>query len=802
MKYFGFISLSFCMLTANAQHKISGTVMYGDTPVPYVTVALLRPDSSAITGVITGNDGKFIIENVAVGDYILQMSFIGYNKEYRKVNVPTQSDLGEINLTESVNKLQEVVVSANRPLIENQVDRYIVNVSDNIQSAGRDALDILRNTPGVLVNQNGDISVMGNSAQIWIDGRSSRMSGGQLQDFLKSMQGGEINRIEVITNPSSRYDAAGSGGIIDIRTKKGMQFGVNGTVSIGYQQGRTDRENAAASMNWRHQKFNLYGNYSFSRSNWWQEVTNQNVWQTPDGEITYDQNTLFKNLKADIRNSLRAGIDYFINPQNILGVIVNTYYTDEGITSIKGFTDISPSDDNGVSYATSDNPRTEVNDGIRVNMNYQSVFAEKAGQQLNFDVDYARFTSKPFQQNTDIFFDAKNGVMIGDIQQSRRTNLQNINVYAAKFDFTQQPLWKNALMEIGAKFAQTTTDNDLQSEKVINDVWKENFNMSNRFVYTEQISAAYINISQKLGEKINIQGGLRGEYTYSKGKQLTTDTVNKRSYLDLFPTFFVNYQPSEKHNLGLSYSRRLTRPNYNHLNPFELIIDAYSYQNGNPNLMPEYTHNLQLSHTFAKNLMTRIGYSHTAGMITYMPFKEAATQRFGAIPQNFGKSQNITAMVTYCQKIAKILTANMTVQGDYKTNTSHEASGEFVNKGFTFYIQQNNNITITPTLSADISGWFRSKERSGYDVQQPQGSVSVGLRQKMLKNKMTLSLIGNYTTTYKSTTKYENVNNTFSYRGDSPSVKLTIRYDFGSATVKAARNKQSGIEDETSRAGK
>ncbi|MDR2887568.1 MAG: TonB-dependent receptor, partial [Bacteroidales bacterium] len=202
---------SLCAFSLTAQHQLSGIVRNeaDGSPIPYVTAALLRSDSSAVTGIMTGADGKFTIQNVASGNYILQVSFIGYERAFRNVNVPAQSVLGDITLSESANRLAEVVVSADRPLVVARTDRYVVNVSGNIQSAGRNATNILQNTPGVLVNQQGDISVLGNNVEVWIDGRPSQMSGEQLQAFLSSMQGDEIDRIEVITNPSSRYDAAG-----------------------------------------------------------------------------------------------------------------------------------------------------------------------------------------------------------------------------------------------------------------------------------------------------------------------------------------------------------------------------------------------------------------------------------------------------------------------------------------------------------------------------------------------------------------------------------------------------------------
>ena len=804
MKKINFLSaiFSLCLFTATAQHQLSGSIKDGadGAPVPYATAALLRPDSSAVTGVITGDDGKFLLPNVAAGDYILQVSFTGYEKVYRKVNVPAQSDMGVINLAESAVRLQEVVVKAERPLVAMKADRYIVNVSDHISSAGRDAMDILRNTPGILVSNKGSITVLGNSVQVWIDGRPSRMSGEQLQAFLASMQGGEIDRIEVITNPSSRYEAEGSGGIIDIRTKKGLQFGVNGTITAGYRQGRTDSENVGVNLNWRREKFNIYGNYSINRFNFWERISQINVMQTLGGETTLDQVTISTTSRAGLRNTVRAGMDYFVNPKNTLGVIVNAYHADNARGNIKGTTNITPPL-NGVDYATADNIKSGGSNGIQVNANYQTIFAQP-GQQLNFDLDYARFTSGPFMENANRYFDA-GGAMIGDIERLRNANPQNIDVYSAKIDYAQ-PLWKNARMETGAKISQSKTDNDLKYDVFAGGGWQVDPVHTNRFVYTEQIGAAYLNLNQQLG-KFTLQAGLRGEYTSMEGEQKTTGEVNDKSYFDLFPTFFVNWAATQKQTLNLSYSRRLSRPNYNALNPFEIAIDAYSFAKGNPDLTPAYTHNVQLSHTFAQSLMSRVSYSNTKDLIMQAPVVDAASQRTGIIWQNFGRSQNISAMVNYRKQIVKAWQANLTVQGEYQINSSDEASGEFVNKGGAYTVQLNNNFTLTPTLSAELTGMYLSGGHQGYMAFKPQGTVTAGLRQSLLKNKMTLSLnVYDIFFTYKgkASARYENVN--YSLRGeyDTRFVNLTLRYNFGSATVKAARNKRSGIEDETSRAGR
>ena len=298
---------------------------------------------------------------------------------------------------------------------------------------------------------------------------------------------------------------------------------------------------------------------------------------------------------------------------------------------------------------------------------------------------------------------------------------------------------------------------------------------------------------------------MRGEFTSSKGEQKTTGEVNDTTYFNLFPTFFVNYQTSQLHTFGLSYSRRLNRPGFDVLNPFEMDIDAYTFWKGNPNLTPAYTHNMELSWMFAKGLMTRIGYSSTTDFIFRAPVVDETTQRTGVIWRNFGKSQNISLMANYRKQIVKPWTANLTIQCAYQINTSDEASGEYRSEGSSFVVQLNNNFTITPSLSAELTGMYMSGIRQGYLVIKPQGNLSAGLRQMLLKNKMTLSLTVNdilFTSRTKGYARYENVNLTIVDNAwDSRYVNLTLRYNFGSTTVKAARSKSTGIEDETTRAG-
>jgi hypothetical protein len=727
----------------------------------------------------------------------VRVSFVGYEKTWRNVNVPARSDLGEIELSESANRLSEVVVTATRPFVEQRVDRYVVNVGSHIQTAGRDALGVLGNTPGVLVTSDGSITVMGNRVEIWIDGRPSRLSGEQLKALLTATPGETIDRIEVITNPSSRYDAAGTGGIINIRTVKGLQYGVNGSANAAYTKGKADRENAGLQLNYRNNALNLFGNYGINRNNDEQSIRQVNKIETPEGEtITFDQNTLARNQSAVVRHQYRLGADFFLSPNKTLGILLNGYENGKEKIQVDGETQITPAYD-GVDHTDIQSLLIKTMSGKQANINYQQTFAEP-GRQFNADVDYGRFNSNSSQQFANRYYSA-NGEPAKDTEQSRHANPQAIDVYSVKMDY-RQPLGKIQL-EAGVKSSGSKTDNDLQVEQFAGQRWETDANQSNHFVYTEQIHAAYASLSRSWG-KWSVQAGLRGEYTRSDGKQRTTGMENDSSYFNLFPTLYVNYRP-ENHTLGLSYSRRLMRPSYSSLNPFELKTDAYSYTAGNPYLTPTYIHNVQLSYAYRQSLMVRLSYNHITDLINLAPVADGDQVRYGMIPTNFGKRQSFTLMANYRISPAKWWTLNLMADAAYATNRSVESSGVFTNNGFVYDIYMNNSITLGHGFSAEITGLYVSMQKQGYLVMEPMGYLSAGVRKSLLKNKMTLSLNANdllYTMTEKVTANYEKTDYQLTGKRDSRFATLSVRYSFGSDKVKASRNRNSGIEDEAGRA--
>jgi outer membrane receptor protein involved in Fe transport len=695
------------------------------------------------------------------------------------------------------NAISEVVVTGRRPFIEQRADRYVVNVASGISTAGRNAVDVLANTPGVMV-RDGKIEAMYKEMAIYIDGRPSNISGDQLTTLLNSIQGDNIARIEVITNPSSRYDAAGTGGIIDIRTKKGLQHGFNGSLDAGYRQGQRDQQNAGITLNYRRKRFNVFGNYSVTRTNGWSEIGQTNGTTDAGGvRHLFVQNATRESVKPRVNQSYRAGVDYQISERHIVGVLYNGYRSGNGRDMMSGLTTITPALD-GVGSSRTQTQSTADNNGNQLNLNYQGTLA-KPGRQLTIDLDWGRFRNSPWQLSDVTYFDTAGAALTAASEHLRHSNPQDIEVLSAKIDFSS-PLWSKAKLEVGAKSSRVTNDNNLVSEQQDSGAWVVDAGRTNDFGYSEAIHAGYVNFNQSFG-KVNLQAGLRGEYTDSRGNQRTTGEVNTKHYFDLFPTLYLSYAPSRKHRLGASYGRRVMRPNYGQLNPFETKIDAYSFDRGNPDLKPSYIDNVSLSYSLGQSLMMKIDYNDMHDLITQTPVREEG--KYGLTRTNFGRRQSATMMINYRVSPVKWCNINLMAMGMWSRDRSTESFGVVDNSSFVAMAQVGNNFTITPTLSAELTGMYQSRQRHTYMSMDPVGNVSLGVRKSFFAGKLSLSLAANdlfYTHKQSAVSAVSGLDYGLSIRRDTRYVSLSARWNFNSGNAKAARRRTSGIEDEKNRA--
>ena len=609
----------FLLLTVSVSAEtIKGTVKdsKGD-PMPFVTVSVLTQDSTLITGAITDEQGKYSIESPSlegrIGDrFLIQASYIGYQTVFGGP---------DFVLREETERLAEVEVKAKKPLIERQMDKLVVNVSASPLAAGSNGNDILRRAPGVRIDKDGNITVNGKGVEIWIDGKPSYLSGQQLKAMLDGTDGNTIEKIEIISNPSAKYDASGQGGIINIKTKRNMMRGINGMLSVGYGgmyfgdvKRWLNQEMASLMLNYRGEKTYTFG-----------QLTQVYAENDIDFE-SYRETPQFKNYSYSHYDlnfqyyMLKVGNDWYIDSLNTFGFILQVPY-------MRVNQHIMPDGNSAYmidkTLADTTNSITRSNNRMQspqhtANLNYTHTFNEALERELTVNVDYNRYNNasineqgtwydKPYLGNTYMELDIR--------------SRQVVDIYSAKLDF-QTKFWQTGMIECGVKYGLSSTNNSMTTDSTINDILQSQ-TVSN-FIYDEHVAAAYISVGKQFGEHWSVKLGLRGEYTYSKGlwRQAQTDSLTSKSYFDPFPTAYVGYTSKPLGKLGqpiavsASYTRRIKRPNYWMLNPFKTYVDAYSYQEGNTTLKPEFNNDVELHFSWTQYLNVTFNFAHTQDMFS------------------------------------------------------------------------------------------------------------------------------------------------------------------------------------------
>jgi len=629
------IDLTALTFVSNAQvkdGKVSGTVIDGSTKtIESATITLLRSkDSSVVKMSVANKTGNYEFDAVPEGRYFVSISAVGHIKGFSEtfdINSANSSvALKTIELVPTPKSLGEVTITAKKPLVEQKIDRMIVNVEASISNVGATAMEVLEKSPGVSVDKDGNISLKGKQGvQVYIDGRPSYLSGTDLANLLRNMNANQLDQIEIMTNPPAKYDAAGNSGIINIKTKKTKQFGYNGSIASTWSQGRYAKVSESFNFNYRKNKVNLFTNLGYSNRKNFQNLDIQRKFietGTKEVKSLFEQESRIIEHRESFNGKI--GIDYFASKKTTLGAVVNGFYN-PGTFSNKS--DIDISNPAGVlqsqTLARTNNERKWKNFGS--NLYFRHVF-DSTGKELTMDADYLVYKSTDMQDLVNAYFNTV-GVPTFTPDTLLGSLPQHIEIYSGKADYSH-PLKKGAKFEAGIKTSFVKTDNDGVYNNLINNQSILDSGRSNHFIYKENVNAGYINYSSPLGKKWNAQFGVRIENTHSDGHSAgyefsTTQNkfgyVNKyfkKDYTQVFPTVYLQYNANEKNSFVLNYGRRINRPDYEDLNPFIHFLDRYTFEQGNPTLQPEFSHNIELSHTYKGFLTTTLNYSKTNEIIT------------------------------------------------------------------------------------------------------------------------------------------------------------------------------------------
>jgi len=766
-------------------------------PLALATVHLLAlQDSSIAKTAFPDEQGAFTFTGIAAGRYRIKAVLVGYKEAFSAVlSVTTATPNVDVPLLElhAENKiLGEVAVDApQRPLVERKPDMLVVNVENSTLAAGNTAMDILERSPGVTVDKDDNISLMGKQGvTVMIDGKQTYLSADQLANLLRSMDGNSIKSIELITNPSAKYDASGTAGMINIVLKKNRMTGTNGTLTLGTGYGRAHKANSSLNVNHKAGRINVFANYSYLNNASGQDIGILRTVTTGESSTNFDQLTEFNRKNRN--HSYRAGLDYNTSDRNVLGIQLSGYTStgdnDNSSNTLIGST-FTEADSSLATHSLFDGRYSS----FAVNLN--NLFTiDSNGRKLTADVDFSRFSNRN-TANYDNTFYLPSGALKGDPLLSRSDMPTVIDIRVTRLDYIH-PLGKNNKLEAGVKYSNVTADNDMRFENQVAGIWQNDAGRTNHFVYEEQVSAAYLNFSAQWG-KWGVQAGLRSEYTQSDGNSLTLSNRVKRDYIDFFPSLFVNYKLSDKHQAGLSYNKRINRPNYGNLNPFAYFLDQYTSEQGNPYLGPEYTHTFEFSYTWLDKYHLTAGHSLTNNVIAESMRQDEATKATWVTMDNLARQNVWWANLNLPVKISKWWNTSTNFNGFYM-GFEGQLGGAYLEQGqYALQVRNNHTFTILPTLSAETSVNYQSPLI--YSIYQigMRWSVDAGLSKSFYDKKANLKLsvsdIFN-TRAFDVKTNYANLNVLIRQRPETRVARLTFTYSFGNLKSGARRSETESEE--------
>ena len=768
------------------------------------TASLLKAvDSVQIKTTVTDNDGVFRFSGLAKGKYLVALTNAGFKKKISAVvdldNDGSVQELGTIKLTEDAKDLQTVNVTSKRPFMEQKLDKMIINVDAAVTNAGSNILEVLEKSPGVTIDKDGNISLKGKQqVLIMIDGRPTYLGPTELASLLKSMPASNADQIEIMTNPSAKYDASGNSGIINIKTKKNKQQGFNGSINLNYTQGVYWRTNDNFNLNYRTGKFNFFANGGYSKWNSFQDLEINRKFHTPgvkDINAIFDQET---NMRTNSNNFMtKIGVDYYLSKKTTLGVITTGLFNPEKFKS-KSLSYLQDGESNvdSIVYALSNSEGEWKNGTVNLNLRHQF---DTTGRDISVDLDYASYNSASTMDFTNTTYTPDwmpldETILRGDLPV-------HIDIYSAKVDYSQN--FMKGKLEAGAKSSYVSTDNAANYFNITNFGETVDYGKTNNFIYKENINALYVNFNRQI-KKFNFQLGLRYEYTHYKGNQFGNpqrkDSIFSTSYGNLFPSVFLSYQASKDFQWGFNAGRRIDRPAYQDLNPFLFFLDQYTYQAGNPFIKPQYTTNFEFSNTYKGFLTTTINYSHTIDFQTET-FEQAKLPNgedgYATIVRqgNIGTRNAGGVAVSAQFPVNKWWTAILYTNLNYARFTGEVNNDKVDVEAVNLTVNVNNQFRFEKGWSAELSGWYRSKGVEGQIMIDPMGQVAAGVTKQILKGKSTVKLNVRdifYTQVVTGHINFQNTEAYFKNSRDTRVVTLSFIYRFGKPMKDAKPSKKTG----------
>ncbi len=776
-------------------HLINGLVKdENNQTISYGNVILLSKNGEFIKGTTSNNKGKYRFENLTKSTYIIKVSVLGFESFQKQFTLEEQNTVLNINLKNSTETLNQVEISSKKPLISQKSDRLIFNISNSILS-DKTAWEVLKHTPNVFVNQE-QLILKGAAAEVYVNDKKIKLEASELKSYLAGLNGNNIKAIEVIDNPSAKYEA-NSNGIINIVLKKKTSLGYKGSINTSYEQGFYPKYSIGTSHFYTTKKIDLFANYTFNSEK--DKITmDETIYYFDNNDLIDSKSKSFYNIVSNTNtHNLIFNIDYKLGKKSKLSLSTSNFFEPSKTTDNQA---------NGHFLDLTNNPTSNYNaqsviDNNKQNLSYALDFHQalkKEGEKISVGIAYDYYNNSDNQHTNTNYLLADNTFNNANI--FRVNSNQKIQIYAAQADYTL-PLKKQMQFEAGVKTSQITSNSENKQFNFDGTNYILNPINSDDFEYNEMNYAAYSSIT-KTWKKWYAQFGLRGEQTATTGKSLSLNQTDDNSYFKIFPTAYLSYFPSDKHDFSISYGKRIERPKYRQLNPFHYYLSDFAVNIGNPKLRPAITHKLDFVYVYKGAHRFNLFYSKQIDKVQELSYQENTSPLIQFIMSNLKEGTNAGFNYYGSFGITKrwSLTSNIVLY--YKENKFRLVDNQqqlATEKLWREVVQLTNNFTFLKdkSLTSSLQFVYASPSIVGSYVQNKRNWINIDFRKRILKNKASITLQFNdifNTDNLNFVSKYGNQYNGYVQKNDSRTVKLGFIYNFGNRKLRENKTTKTSAE--------
>lgn len=788
-------------LAAKEISRISGKVVdQKGLAVAYANVALISVQTGGLVdGAVSDEEGNFLIESIKTSSVKLVISSIGFKQfesESFELTPGLDKNMGSLTIEDEMTGLEEVTVKATRPEIIIEADKTIVNVEGTVMAEGSNAFDVIGRSPGVYVDQDGNIILNGRSGvTVMINDLPTYMSAVDLSNFLRAMPAENIKSIEVINNPSSRFDAEGSAGVINIRLKKNTVDGMFGNVQLGGQYNGLWAPISGISLNVKKGKWSTNANLNYNHYANINELEIKRNFTFEDGTSNFNQESEITQRNKNL--FFNGSANYEINENQNIGL--NIQASDNLNASINNsMTDITSSGTNDISYLDSYNDGDGRSNRLFANLHYDAKL-DTIGTKISSDVDFTRMNSNGESLLSNQYWTGTNQ---SDLTNDRILTQNDMfyTIFTAKVDFVK-PLGKGRTLETGVKGSWVESDNNLDLTKSVEDGPFEEQPGSNRFIYNENVLAAYATYKGNFSEKLSFQAGLRGEYSDISGNSVTLEKLNTQQYFNLFPSAFLQHKVSDNYQIVYNINRRITRPNYRLLNPFIYYIDPLTAETGNPNLKPQYSNNIEMNHVVKGSYQFSLAYSETEDAFMQVFIQNQENKTTVTFTDNFDKTRNVNFRAIAPLEIKEWWSTSNMVQVTYNRFKSLIGDDYLDNAQTSYMVRTQHNLNLPKGFKLELIGMYLGPQIWGQGMIDGFGWVDAGITKSIMKDKLTIAVNGTdlfRTQVIYADIKFAEIDTNFRQYRNNQGVRFTLKYNFSKGESFRVKS-DSGSSEERNR---